>query len=138
MFLDTLIMRRLIVALILLTMCGVGSAQQAPTGAPTITEQVMSLPKTDWLMSFKDVKVDNFVVMPNHIHMLITIGCDALESDDILLKEVLGHIPTELEIYVSGNIIKKAKALVPLLVPLLISIGNPVLSSIAIQSSRQS
>jgi REP element-mobilizing transposase RayT len=40
---------------------------------------------------FKDVKVDNFVVMPNHIHMLITIGCDALESDDILLKEVLGQ-----------------------------------------------
>lgn len=51
-------MRRLIVALILLTICGVGSAQQAQTGAPTITEQVMSLPKTDWLMSFKDVKVD--------------------------------------------------------------------------------
>ena len=40
---------------------------------------------------FKDVKVDNFVVMPDHIHMLITIGCDALEGDDTLLKEVLGQ-----------------------------------------------
>ena len=40
---------------------------------------------------FKDVKVDNYIVMPDHIHILITIGCDVLEGDDILLKEVLGQ-----------------------------------------------
>jgi hypothetical protein len=39
-------------------MSGFCMAQESPAGNPTITEQVMSLPKTDWLMSFKSVKVD--------------------------------------------------------------------------------
>ncbi len=38
-----------------------------------------------------DVKVDNYIVMPNHIHLLITIGCDALSNDDeTVLSEVTG------------------------------------------------
>ena len=40
-----------------------------------------------------DVKIDKYVIMPNHIHMLVTIGCDALPDDDeILLQETLGEI----------------------------------------------
>ncbi len=38
-----------------------------------------------------DVKVDNYVIMPNHIHLLITIGCDALpNNDETVLSEVTG------------------------------------------------
>jgi hypothetical protein len=51
-------MKRLIAILTLVTMCGICSAQVAPAGTPTITEQVISLPKTDWLMSFNNVKID--------------------------------------------------------------------------------
>lgn len=40
---------------------------------------------------YDDVKIDNFIIMPNHIHMLITIACDALPNDnEIILDEVLG------------------------------------------------
>ena len=40
---------------------------------------------------FNDVKVDNYVVMADHIHLLITIACDALDNnDEVLLNEVLG------------------------------------------------
>lgn len=43
------------------------------------------------LTHFKDVKIDNYVVMPDHIHMMITIACDALGNDDeVLLNEILG------------------------------------------------
>ena len=28
------------------------------------------------------VKIDNYAIMPDHIHLLITIGCDALANDD--------------------------------------------------------
>lgn len=39
------------------------------------------------------VKVDNYVVMPNHVHLIITIGCDALpENNEILLADVMGRI----------------------------------------------
>ena len=58
MFIDALIMKQLVATLILVAMCGICSAQVAPVGSPTISEQVMSLPKTDWLMSFQNVKVD--------------------------------------------------------------------------------
>lgn len=37
---------------------GVASAQVAQTSTATTTEQVTSLPKTDWLMSFKSVKIN--------------------------------------------------------------------------------
>lgn len=35
------------------------------------------------------VKIDNYAIMPNHIHVLVTIGCDALpENDEILLNNI--------------------------------------------------
>ena len=52
---------------------------------------------------YDDVRVDNFVVMPNHVHLLITIGCDALVGDDKLLDEVLGrNVHPELQIIVGA------------------------------------
>ena len=39
----------------------------------------------------KFVKVDNYAIMPNHVHLIITIGCDALpDDDDVLLNEIMG------------------------------------------------
>ncbi|MBQ7115767.1 MAG: hypothetical protein IJN94_05075 [Clostridia bacterium] len=50
-----------------------------------VEEDILSLSE-----HFKDVKIDNFIVMPDHIHLMITIGCDALDdSDEVLLKELL-------------------------------------------------
>lgn len=41
----------------------------------------------------KYVKVDNYVIMPHHVHLIITIGCDALPDDDkILLDDIMGRI----------------------------------------------
>ena len=52
---------------------------------------------------FTDVKVDNFVVMPDHIHLLITIGCDALGGEEALLKELLEeNIHPKLEVIVGS------------------------------------
>ena len=31
------------------------------------------------------IKIDNYAIMPNHVHLLITIGCDALPNDDVTL-----------------------------------------------------
>ena len=37
---------------------------------------------------FKFIKIDNYVIMPDHIHLLITIGCDALPNmDDWLMAD---------------------------------------------------
>ncbi len=39
---------------------------------------------------YTDVKIDNYVIMPDHVHLLVTIGCDALGNDeDLLLDELL-------------------------------------------------
>ncbi len=41
----------------------------------------------------KYIKIDNYVIMPDHIHMLVTIGCDALpNSDEWLLADLKGEI----------------------------------------------
>ena len=41
----------------------------------------------------KYVKVDKYVIMPHHVHLIITIGCDALPDDDeILLDDIMGRI----------------------------------------------
>lgn len=29
-------------------------------------------------MRYSDIKIDNYTVMPNHVHILLTIGCDEL------------------------------------------------------------
>ena len=51
-----------------------------------VNEEIVTLRE-----KYSDVKIDNYVIMPNHIHLLITIGCDALPDDeDVLLNEVLG------------------------------------------------
>ncbi len=35
------------------------------------------------------IKIDNYTVMPNHIHLLVTIGCDALpNNDEVLLNNI--------------------------------------------------
>ncbi len=42
---------------------------------------------------YTDVKIDNYIVMPDHIHMMITIGCETLKNnDDTIINEVLGKI----------------------------------------------
>ena len=42
---------------------------------------------------FRFIKIDNFVIMPDHIHLLVTIGCDALpKSDEILFKDLRKQI----------------------------------------------
>ena len=42
---------------------------------------------------YTDVKIDNYIVMPNHIHMMITIGCDTLKNDeDTITDEILGKL----------------------------------------------
>ena len=41
---------------------------------------------------YLDIKIDNYVVMPNHVHILLTIGCEALPNDkEAILNEVLGR-----------------------------------------------
>ena len=38
------------------------------------------------------VKLDNYVIMPDHIHLLITIGCDALPDNDESIMNTLNGI----------------------------------------------
>ena len=53
---------------------------------------------------FNDVKVDNYIVMPDHVHLLVTIGCDALENNDkMILAEVLGeNIHSKLNVIIGS------------------------------------
>ncbi len=42
---------------------------------------------------FNFIKIDNYVIMPDHIHLLITIGCDSLpDSDEWLLADIKNKI----------------------------------------------
>lgn len=44
-------------------------------------------------MRYSDIKIDNYTVMPNHVHILLTIGCDELENNEAtILDEALGKI----------------------------------------------
>ena len=42
-----------------------------------VEKHILQIPK-----KYFGVKLDNYVVMPNHVHLLITIGCDALPDDE--------------------------------------------------------
>ncbi len=70
-------MKRL-VAILLLAMTGsIASAQVVQSSTTTSTEQVISLPKTDWLMSFKSVKINapvnaTFIKVPTDEEVRIT------------------------------------------------------------------
>ena len=70
-------MKRL-VAILLLAMTGsIASAQVVQNNTTTSTEQVISLPKTDWLMSFKSVKINapvnaTFIKVPTDEEVRIT------------------------------------------------------------------
>ena len=70
-------MKRL-VAILLLAMTGsIASAQVVQSNTTTSTEQVISLPKTDWLMSFKSVKINapvnaTFIKVPTDEEVRIT------------------------------------------------------------------
>lgn len=50
------------------------------------------------------IKIDNYTVMPNHIHILITIGCDALpENDEVLLNNFFDKYTfPDLKVIVGG------------------------------------
>ena len=51
---------------------------------------------------YDDVKIDNYIIMPNHLHLLVTIGCDALTDDeDTLLNEILGkNVHSDLNVII--------------------------------------
>lgn len=53
-----------------------------------VEENILGLPR-----HYFPIKIDKYIIMPDHIHLLITIGCDALpKSDDILFKDLRKEI----------------------------------------------
>ena len=51
-----------------------------------VDEEIKKIPA-----HYSDIKIDNYVVMPNHVHILLTIGCDALPNNEkTIFNEVLG------------------------------------------------
>lgn len=64
-----------------------------------VENDILSIPT-----HFNDVKVDNYIVMPDHIHLLITIGCDALKNDEtVLLNELLGkNLHSKLDVIIGS------------------------------------
>ena len=52
-----------------------------------VDEEIKNIPT-----HYVGIKIDNYVVMPNHVHILLTIGCDALpNNEETILTEVLGE-----------------------------------------------
>ena len=57
---------------------------------------------------YSDVKIDNYIIMPNHIHMMVTIGCEKLSNDDdTIINEIIGnerhsHLKTIVGLFKSG------------------------------------
>ncbi len=63
-----------------------GDGEQLSEIGTIIDEEIKNIPT-----HYSDVKIDNYVVMPNHVHILLTIGCDALpNNDETVLKEITG------------------------------------------------
>lgn len=50
------------------------------------------------------IKIDNYAIMPNHVHLLITIGCDALpENDEVLLNNFFNKYTfPDLKVIIGG------------------------------------
>lgn len=48
-------------------------------------DSVMHIP-----LHYSGVKIDKFVVMPNHIHMIVIIGCHNEKSNNPSLNDVIG------------------------------------------------
>ena len=42
-----------------------------------IEDELLKIPSR-----YTAVKIDNYAIMPNHVHILLTIGCDALDTKD--------------------------------------------------------
>ena len=63
-----------------------GDGDELSNAGKIVDEQIQTI-KTHYY----DVKIDNYVIMPNHIHMLVTIGCEAMpDEEDTICGEVLG------------------------------------------------
>ena len=41
-------------------------------------------------LHYKEVKIDKFVLMPNHIHMIVMIGCDHTNINHPSLNQIIG------------------------------------------------
>ena len=64
-----------------------GNGNELSKAGKIVDEQIQAIET-----HYPDVKIDNYIIMPNHIHLLITIGCDAMPADDdSVCNEVLGN-----------------------------------------------
>ena len=45
---------------------------------------------------YSNVKIDKYVVMPNHIHMIVVIGCNTESSVNPTLSQIIGAYKSEV------------------------------------------
>lgn len=63
-----------------------GDSNELSNAGKIVDEQIQAI-KTH----YSDIKIDNYVIMPNHIHMMVTIGCEAMpDEENTICGEVLG------------------------------------------------
>ncbi len=63
-----------------------GDGNELSKAGKIVDEQILAIET-----HYPDAKSDNYIIMPNHIHLLLTIGCDAMPvNDDSICSEVLG------------------------------------------------
>ncbi len=67
-----------------------------------VEEEVVKIP-----LHYNCVKIDNYIIMPNHIHLLITIGCDAFPDGQ---ENMINSVTGKLEMPELKNIVGAFKA----------------------------
>ena len=62
-----------------------GDVERLNSIGAIIDEEINNIPTY-----YDDVKIDKYIIMPDHVHILLKIGCDALPNDDdVIINEVL-------------------------------------------------
>ena len=65
--------------------CLFGSTERISRYGKIAADAILEIP-----VHFSRIKIDKFVVMPNHIHMIVIIGCDNRDTKNPSLNQIIG------------------------------------------------
>ena len=65
--------------------CLFGSIERISRYGKIVADSIMEIP-----LHYSGIHIDKFVVMPNHIHMIVVIGCDNNNRNNPSLDQIIG------------------------------------------------
>ena len=66
--------------------CLFGTIKEISRFGSIATDSILEIPS-----HYSGIRIDKFVVMPNHIHMIVVIGCDGCHTNYLSLNQIVGQ-----------------------------------------------